>query len=64
MELQNFGNHIQMIFFAFMGSVWWFCMGTLFFKDNVWGFWAWILCGCFVQNADMFRICDVSIKVI
>ena len=39
-------------------------MGTLFFKDNVWGFWAWILCGCFVQKVDMSRICSVFIKII
>ena len=59
MELQNFGNHIQMIFLPLWvlcgGSVW-----ELFSR----GFWAWILCGCFVQNADMFRICDVSIEII
>ena len=64
MELQNFGNHIQMSFLPLWvlcgGSVW----ELFFFKDNVWGFWAWILCGCFVQNADMFRICDVSIEII
>ena len=35
-----------------------------FFKDNVWVFWAWILCGCFVQKIDMSKICGVSIKII